>query len=151
MSSQREIAANRRNAAKSCGPRTAAGKSVASRNAWRHGFAALVHRHTVSATELEEFARALCEGDDDPALLVQARTIANNEMALRLIQEQQIAVVERCREPAAIALAKGDNRLALAEARFQEGQQAEAELKNLIARLLEKYKGELPPPEPSFD
>jgi hypothetical protein len=133
MSSEREIAANQRNARKSRGPRTAAGKSVASRNALQHGLAAMVHGHPIPSAELEEFARMLCEGDDDPALLAQARIIANNDMVLRAINAQQIAVVERCREPTAIALAKGANSLALARARVREGEQAEAELHALIA------------------
>jgi hypothetical protein len=151
MSSEREIAANRRNARRSRGPRTAAGKSVASRNALRHGLAALVHRHPVPSVALEEFAQALCNGDNDPALMAQARRIANNEMVLRAINAQQIAVVERCREPTAIALAKGDNSLALARARSRQGREAEAVLKALVANLIEKYKDELPPPIPPFD
>ena len=38
MASPAQIAANRRNALKSTGPRTARGKAVASRNAFQHGF-----------------------------------------------------------------------------------------------------------------
>src|SRR5579884_2276255 len=38
--SGRSLAANRRNAQKSCGPKTAAGKSRSSRNALRHGVTA---------------------------------------------------------------------------------------------------------------
>src|SRR5687768_4093336 len=37
MATERQIAANRRNAQKSTGPRTARGKAVASRNNTRHG------------------------------------------------------------------------------------------------------------------
>jgi hypothetical protein len=40
MATPAQIAANRRNARKSTGPRTAAGKAVSSRNALRHGLAA---------------------------------------------------------------------------------------------------------------
>jgi hypothetical protein len=43
MTSERQIAANRRNSRKSRGPRTAAGKSIASRNALRHGVADRVY------------------------------------------------------------------------------------------------------------
>ncbi len=38
MATQAQIEANRRNAQKSTGPRTAAGKAVSRGNAWRHGF-----------------------------------------------------------------------------------------------------------------
>src|SRR5690348_16081572 len=40
MATAAQIAANRRNALKSTGPRTAAGKAVSSRNALRHGLRA---------------------------------------------------------------------------------------------------------------
>jgi hypothetical protein len=62
--------------------------------------------------------------------------IASHELVLRAISAQQIAVVERLRDPSAIALAKGDNRLQLAKARF---------LIALRDRLLEKYKNESKP------
>jgi hypothetical protein len=38
MSSKKKIEANRRNALKSCGPRTAEGKLIASQNARKFGF-----------------------------------------------------------------------------------------------------------------
>ena len=44
MRSDRKSAANRRNSCKSCGPRTAAGKAIASRNALKHGLSAVVYR-----------------------------------------------------------------------------------------------------------
>ena len=146
MRYERRIAANRLNARKSRGPRTAPGKAIVSRNALRHGLTATVHRSPLPAADLEEFARALCGGDDDPALLAQATIIAKNELTLRAISAQQLAVVERCREPTAVALAKGDNSLALAKARASKAEQAHAELQALIAKLLERYKDELPPP-----
>jgi len=150
MTYAHRVAANRRNGQKSRGPRTAAGKFIASRNALKHGLTAVLHRDLIPSAELEKFARALCDKDDDPALLAQARIIANNDVVLRAVTAQQIAVVERCREPAAIALARGDKRLALARARVRKGKEAEAELRALIAKLLEKYKDELPPPEPDL-
>ena len=45
-----------------------------------------------------------------------------------------------------IALAKGDNSLALGKARFLKCQQAHDELVALRDKLLEKYKDKLPPP-----
>jgi hypothetical protein len=76
MTSARKIAANRQNARKSRGPRSGAAKSMARRNAVRHGLAALVHRQPVSETEIDRFAKALCGSDADPILFEQARIIA---------------------------------------------------------------------------
>jgi hypothetical protein len=115
MTSQRKIAANRRNSQKSCGPRSAAGKAIASRNALRHGLAAIPHVHPELSPEIGRFARAICGGDTDPLLFEQALVIASNEDVLRTIQAQRIAVIERLRDINPIALAKGDNSLAVAK------------------------------------
>jgi hypothetical protein len=59
MTSESKIAANRRNGRKSRGPRTAAGKSIASRNALRHGFAAatLVRASSKGLERVRSFQR----------------------------------------------------------------------------------------------
>src|SRR5579859_1041179 len=53
MAAAAQIAANRRNARGSTGPRTAAGKAAASRNARRHGLTA--RRHAVPEEDAERF------------------------------------------------------------------------------------------------
>jgi hypothetical protein len=146
MTSEREAAANRLNARKSRGPRTAGGKATASRNALRHGLAALVHKHPVLSAEIESFAEALCDGDNDPTLFAQALIIGRNELVLRAISAQQIGVVERLADPSAIALAKGDNSLKLSKAHLWKCKRAFKELIALRDHLMEKYKDELPPP-----
>jgi hypothetical protein len=55
MASGRQIAANRRNAQKSVGPKTAEGKAIVSRNAITHGLTAA--RAVVLPEEQEEFDR----------------------------------------------------------------------------------------------
>ena len=52
MASERQIAANRRNARKSTGPRSGAGRKRASRNAYRHGL-------TLNITSTAAFAKQL--------------------------------------------------------------------------------------------
>ncbi len=145
MTSERQIAANRINGRNSRGPRTTAGKSTASRNAVRHGLAAIRYRHPIETADLARLAKALCGNDEDPALYKQAAVIASHELVLRAISAQQIAAVERLRDPSAVALAKGDNSLQLAKARSVKGKLAYAALIALRDRLLEKYKSELEP------
>src|SRR6476660_9831025 len=100
MTSERQIAANRLNGRKSRGPRTTAGSCAASRNALRHGLAAIGRRQPIETADLERLAKALCRNDDDPTLYKQAVVIASHELVLRAISAQQIAVVERLRDMA---------------------------------------------------
>ena len=146
MRSDRKSAANRRNSCKSCGPRTAAGRATASRNALRHGLSAMVHRQPAPSAELERLARAICGHDENPALLEQARVVAANELELRAINVQKIAVLERLRDPTAIALAKGDNSLELARGRFMRAWLAHREIEGLVPKVLEKYKDQISTP-----
>lgn len=143
MTSQRKIEANRRNSRKSGGPRTATGKTNASRNAMRHGLAAIVHRQPAPTAEIERLARAICGDDNDPALFAQAVIIADNELVLRAISEQQVAVVERLRDITADPLAKGDNSLALARTRFERASLAYDTLASLLPHVTEKHKDEV--------
>lgn len=147
MTSARKIAANRLNSRKSCGPRSAAGKAIASRNALRHGLSAIIHHQPVSTTDMETFAIALCGNDEGPSLFAQATVIARNALVLRAISEQKLAVVERLREPTAIALARGDNSIELAEARLRKRDEDFNKCAAFRDKLLEKYKDELPPPD----
>jgi hypothetical protein len=114
LTSVRKLAANKRNSCQSCGPRSAAGKKIASRNALKHGLSAVVNRQPAPFAVVERLAKLICGTDSSPALLEQARYIAANELALRTINGHKIALVERLREQTAIALAKGDNSLTVA-------------------------------------
>jgi hypothetical protein len=54
MATARQIAANRRNAQRSTGPRTAAGKSTSSRNALRHGLSRPQEMNAVTEAEINQ-------------------------------------------------------------------------------------------------
>jgi hypothetical protein len=95
MTSARKIAANQRNGKKSRGPRTAAGKVTASRNALRHGLAANVHRVPTFAGEIESIAKALVGDSPNSLLLERALAVAAPEFMLQFIAKQRIAVIER--------------------------------------------------------
>lgn len=143
MTSNRKIQANRHNSRKSCGPRTAAGKSIASRNAIRHGLAALTHRKIVPSAEIEQFARALCGSDSDPILFAQAMKIAENKLLLQAIHKQQVYAVERLRERTTVPFAKKDNSLEVAKLRSVESRQAEREIQARLPDLIAKYKDKI--------
>jgi hypothetical protein len=143
MTSTFKIAANRRNSQKSCGPRGAAGKSVASRNAMKHGLAALTHRKTAPSAEIEQFARALCGSDSDPVLFAQAVKIAENKILLEAIHKQQVDAVERLRERTAVPFARKDNSLEVAKLRSLESRQAEREIRARLPELIMKYKDKI--------
>ena len=147
MTSTRKLAANRRNSGKSCGPRSAAGKSIASRNALRHGLAAIALRQSAPSAEIDEFAGALCGDNRDPAQFAQAMKIAENEMTLRAIRAQQVAVIERLREPYVAPFSRKDNSLELAKGRSFEAWLAGREIRARLPELLQKYKDQMPPLE----
>lgn len=108
--------------------------------------AAATHHQRAPSQDVEGLAKSLCHRDDNPALFEQALVIANNELVLRAISAQQLAFVERLREPSARALAKGDNSLKLARARSRRAHEPCEHMALLRDILLEKYKDKLPPP-----
>jgi hypothetical protein len=59
MTSQAQIAANRANAKRSTGPRTAVGKMKSSRNAFRHGLSGPLPLDLARWSEIDAIARAL--------------------------------------------------------------------------------------------
>ena len=93
MASERQIAANRRNAQKSTGPRSAAGKRRASRNAYRHGLAAGTGHAQTGAVEIEALASEIAAAATgsvvaalDLEILGHARTAAQAKLDLARIR-----------------------------------------------------------------
>jgi hypothetical protein len=119
VNSQAKIAASRANGRKSRGPRTPAGKSNASRNAFRHGLAAITRKDPEIFGEIEPVARAICNGAVNPLLFEQALIIAENDFVLRCAQTEWIAAIERQRDRTATPLATGDLGFARAKARIE--------------------------------
>jgi hypothetical protein len=119
VSSQAKIVASRANGRKSRGPRTPAGKSNASRNAFRHGLAAITRTDPEIFAEIEPVARAICNGAANPLLFEQALIIAENDFVLRCAQTEWMAAIERQRDTTATPLATGDLGFARAKARIE--------------------------------
>jgi hypothetical protein len=80
MASERQIAANRRNARKSTGPSSGAGKKRASRNAYRHGLTLSITSAAAYAKQLDKLARQIAGDTEDPILLERARAIAQSNL-----------------------------------------------------------------------
>lgn len=103
MISNRKIAANRRNAARSTGPRTAGGKVRSSRNALRHGLAAAMGHEPGRSTEVEQLACAIAGERLHPALLYYARAAAEAELDIVRVRAARASAIEPETEPGANA------------------------------------------------
>ena len=86
MTSERQRAANRANAAKSTGPRTKAGRERASQNAWRHGLATGLRSEPGVVEEVERIAHAIVAEAGRPDLIEYARRVAEAEVDLRRVR-----------------------------------------------------------------
>jgi hypothetical protein len=95
MTSERQIAANRRNARKSTGPRSSAGKKRASRNAYRHGLTLSITSTAAYAKQLDKLVREIAGDTEDPILLDRARAIAQAELELARARRAKLALIER--------------------------------------------------------
>jgi hypothetical protein len=100
MTSEAKIAANRRNARRSTGPRTTAGKLRVRRNALRHGLAAIVVRDPAVTAEVERVAAGICSAD---ALeREQALIVAEAQITLKQIRRARAHTVEQLSQPRTI-------------------------------------------------
>lgn len=87
MTSPRRIAANRKNAKASTGPRSDAGKARSANNAHRHGLAVPVHSDILLAADAENLAKRIAGEGASPELLALARRIAEAQMVLRRVRQ----------------------------------------------------------------
>jgi hypothetical protein len=95
MASERQVAANRRNARKSTGPRSGAGKKRASRNAYRHGLTLSITSSAAVAKQLDKLVRKIAGNSEDAILLERARTLAQAELDLARVRRAKVALIER--------------------------------------------------------
>jgi hypothetical protein len=95
MSSEKQIEANRRNAQKSKGPRTAAGKACASRNSRKHALCTISRNNPLYAQRIEAIARTICSEATNAELWEQALIIGECTTLLACAQAEGIALIER--------------------------------------------------------
>ena len=94
MGTERQIAANRRNARNSTGPRSRGGKKRASRNSYRHGLAAALVTTEEHAKRVEKLARRIAGNTADLATLEHARRAAEAEFELARVRKVKVALIE---------------------------------------------------------
>ena len=85
MATQKQIEANRRNARKSTGPRSASGKKRASRNALMHGLTTPISGAAVTR-EIEALARQIAGDPEDRLRMALARDAAEAQLDLARVQ-----------------------------------------------------------------
>jgi hypothetical protein len=98
MTTTRQIQANRRNAALSCGPKTAEGKARSKLNALRHGLAA--DRRTVVSDDVEKLAQALVAAlsettESGEVLTDDARNAAEAQIDLVRVRQFRAVILNR--------------------------------------------------------
>src|SRR5262249_7681662 len=96
MASERQIAANRRNARTSTGPRSAPGRKRASRNAYRYGLTLNI-TSAAFAKQLDKLVREIAGDSKDAIVLERARAIAQAELDLARVRRAKVSLIERPR------------------------------------------------------
>jgi len=91
MTSDRQIAANRRNAARSTGPQSEEGKATSSRNALQHGLTINLATSPARQAEVERFVLALAGDQTDESILHYAREVAECHVEVLRVWQAKVA------------------------------------------------------------
>jgi hypothetical protein len=94
MTSERRLAANRENAKRSTGPRTARGKLRVRSNAVQHGLATTALRHPTLAIEVQRMAKAICGESKSQLQFEQALSIAESELILTKVRSTRFGALQ---------------------------------------------------------
>jgi hypothetical protein len=142
MSSEKQIEANRRNAQKSKGPRTAAGKVRASRNSRKHALCTISRNDPLHALRIEAIARAICPEATNAELWEQALTIGECTTLLACAQAEGIALIERLLDGPCVHIAdtQGAGGAELGSSRCKPAPLRELDARNLAARDLDRLE-----------
>jgi hypothetical protein len=105
MTSMSKIESNRRNACRSTGPRTAAGRLKSSRNALRHGLSSLRRPDPAAGEAVRNLAASLCRPNEVPGQVVNAYTLAEAEVMLERVRKAVAMAVDQL----VTALDEGDD------------------------------------------
>jgi hypothetical protein len=92
MATERQIAANRRNAKKSRGPKSASGKKRSSQNAFRHGLSSAIS--TIDFEKQIELLARQIAGDAE-SILELAKIAAEGHLQVQQVMQLEKAMIER--------------------------------------------------------
>jgi hypothetical protein len=138
MATERQTAANRRNASASTGPRSGSGRKRASRNSYRHGLAARAAPSAKLAKAVERLARKIARDSSNTVVLEHACATAQALFDLARIRQIKVTVIER-------TLALGASDTLTAESPASELVEAEAgPSPTALERLAEAMRQALP-------
>jgi hypothetical protein len=94
MASKRQRRANQKNARRSTGPQTAAGKANAAQNSFRHGLAADIRNNSTCSKDIEALAQHYWEETLNRHRFVDARTAAEAQFAINRVRQARVALIE---------------------------------------------------------
>jgi len=95
MATDRQIAANRANALRSTGPKTAVGLARSSRNAYRHGFSCPLPSDPVTLAKVDALAQVLAGKQAKGEDLMSASEFAEAQLELLRIRSTRTALISK--------------------------------------------------------
>lgn len=95
MATEKQIAANRANAKKSTGPKTAAGRLKSSRNAYRHGLSCPLRFDPVKSAKADAIAWALIGEEAGEEELTSVAEFARAQLELLRIRSTRIELMAK--------------------------------------------------------
>jgi hypothetical protein len=95
MASEKQIVANRANATRSTGPKTAAGKLKSSRNAYRHGLSGEFPLDPIASAKVDALARAVVGGEASMDRLTSAADFARAQLELLRVRALRIEMIKK--------------------------------------------------------
>jgi hypothetical protein len=93
MSSSQKIAANRANAQRSTGPRSAAGKASSRRNAVKHGLSVPVSALPDLAHEVAQLAQQIASGSESPLVQDAATRVAEATIDVLRVRKARLQIL----------------------------------------------------------
>ena len=94
MVSDRQLAANQRNARKSTGPSSDSGKRKSRGNALRHGLAISVDRDPLLHTDIDKMAQIFSRARNEQSITLIAQEAAEAEIDLLRISKIRVSIFE---------------------------------------------------------